>query len=368
MEPEQVCSAEAIRGLAVATHYYYQAYAINPQGTSYGGVQEFTTLNQISGITRSDSDPTNATSVSWTIEFDAATTGLTASNFSLVNTGLTSPAITGVSGAGNSWTVTADTGSGSGTLGLNFANATGLSQGISNTLPYSGQTYTIDKTAPSAPTISGISAGYFNSNQTFTVSGEAGATIEYSTNNGGLWTAYSGAVTLSTEGTYNVLARQTDQAGNGPTTSGVITLTIDKTAPSAPTITGISAGYFNSNQTFTVSGEAGATIEYSTNNGGLWTAYSGAVTLSTEGTYNVLARQTDQAGNGPTASGVITLTIDKTAPSAPTITGISAGYFNSNQTFTVSGEAGATIEYSTNNGGLWTAYSGAVTLSIRGNL
>jgi hypothetical protein len=175
-------------------------------------------------------------------------------------------------------------------------------------------TLTIDKTAPAAPSISGISAGYYNANQTFTVSGEAGATIEYSTNNGGLWTAYTGAVTLSAQGTYNVLARQTDQAGNGPTASGATTLTIDKTAPAAPSISGISAGYYNTNQTFTVSGEAGATIEYSTNNGGLWTAYSGAVTLSAEGTYNVLARQTDQAGNGPTASGAITLTIDKTAP------------------------------------------------------
>ncbi|GEM_PF-2836158 len=227
-------------------------------------------------------------------------------------------------------------------------------------------TLTIDKTAPAAPTITGISAGYYNTNQTFTVSGEAGATIEYSTNNGGLWTSYSGAVTLSAEGTYNVLARQTDQAGNGPTTSAVITLAIDKTAPTAPTISGISAGNYNTNQTFTVSGEAGATIEYSTNNGGLWAAYSGAVTLSAEGTYNVLARQTDQAGNGPTTSAAITLTIDKTAPAAPTITGISAGNYNTNQTFTVSGEAGTTIEYSTNNGGLWTAYSGAVTLSAEG--
>jgi len=357
---------EAISSLTAATHYYYQAYATNSEGTTYGGVEEFTTLNAITSINRVGSSSTNASSVSWTVEFGAALTGLTASNFSLVNSGLTGPAITGVSGSGTTWTVTADTGTGSGTLGLNLINATGLSESISNTLPYAGQTFTIDKIAPSAPTIIGISSGYFNSNQIFTVSGEAGASIEYTTNNGGLWNAYSGAVTLSAEGTYDILARQTDQAGNGPTATSIFTVTIDKSAPSAPTISGISAGNFNSNQTFTVSGEAGDTIEYSTNNGGLWTAYSGAVTLSAEGTYSVLARQTDQAGNGPTASGVITLTIDKTAPSSPNIIGISTGLYNSNQIFTVMGEAGASIEYSTNNGALWTPYTGAVTLSADG--
>ena len=252
--------------------------------------------------------------------------------------------------------------------GSNILVSLTLSDGANTTYstPISQNADPIDANNPLSPTISGISVGIYNTNQIFTVSGEASATIEYSTNNGGLWTSYSGAVTLSAEGTYNVLTRQTDQAGNGPTASAVITLTIDKTVPAAPTILGISTGTFSTNQTFTVSGEAGATMEYSTNNGGLWTAYSGAVTISAEGTHNVLARQTDQAGNGPTTSAVITLVIDKTAPTAPTISGISAGYFNTNQIFTVSGEAGATIEYSTNNGGLWTAYSGAVTLSAEG--
>ena len=316
-----------VTGLTTATDYIAQVFEYNGSAgaekyytaTATNNPKSQTTQNSVSSINRSDSDPTNATSVSWTVTFAASLTGLNTSKFSLTGTGLTGYSVSGITGSGATYTVTASTGSGSGTLRLNLSDATGLSQGISNTLPYSGQTYTIDKTAPSAPTISGISAGYFNTNQTFTVSGEAGATIEYSTNNGGLWTAYSGAVTLSAEGTYNVLARQTDQAGNGPTASAVITLTIDKTAPSAPTISGISAGYYNTNQTFTVNGEAGATIEYSTNNGGLWTAYSGAVTLSAEGTYNVLARQTDQAGNGPTASAVITLTIDKTAPTISSV-------------------------------------------------
>lgn len=139
--------SEAIGGLTAATHYYYQAYAINSEGTTYGGVQEFTTLNAVTSISRAGSTPTNAASVSWTVEFGSALTGLTASNFSLANTGLTGPSITGVTGSGTTWTVTAGTGTGSGTLGLNLANDTGLSAALSNE-PFTGEVYTIDREKP----------------------------------------------------------------------------------------------------------------------------------------------------------------------------------------------------------------------------
>jgi hypothetical protein len=331
--------------------------------SSLGGQKNIVIDNIAPTVTISStaSNPTNASPLPITITFSESVTGFVVGDISVTN------GTVGSFSTVNAYTYTASiTPAAAGTVTINVAGSVATDFAGNNNTAATALTRVYDNVAPSAPIIAGISAGYFNTNKSFTVTGEAGATIEYSTNNGGLWTAYSSAVTLTAEGTYYVLARQTDQAGNGPTTSAVITLTIDKTVPAATIITGISAGNFNTNQTFTVGGEAGATIEYSTNNGGLWTAYSGAVTLSAEGTYNVLARQTDQAGNGPTASGVITLTIDKTAPTAPTITGISAGYFKTNKSFTVSGEAGATIEYSTNNGGLWTAYSGAVTLSAEG--
>ncbi len=79
----------------------------------------------------------------------------------------------------------------------------------------------IDTTAPAAPTVSGISSGTFGSYQTFSISGEAGATIEYTINGGLSWSAYTTPVTL-TDGVYSVIARQTDQAGNqGPNTSSI---------------------------------------------------------------------------------------------------------------------------------------------------
>ena len=106
----------------------------------------------VSSIDRSDSDPTNMGAVSWTVTFADAITGLTSSNFTLTNVGLGgSPAITDVVAVGGSpavqWTVTASTGTGSGTLGLNLVNDAGLSHSVTN-LPFSGQVYTVDLVAP----------------------------------------------------------------------------------------------------------------------------------------------------------------------------------------------------------------------------
>lgn len=106
----------------------------------------------VSSIVRAATSPTAAASVSWTVTFSEAVTGVSASNFSLVSGGAVSGAsITGVSGSTTSWTVTAGTGTGSGTLGLNMTNSTGVTdsatQAVSN-LPFTGEVYTIDKTLP----------------------------------------------------------------------------------------------------------------------------------------------------------------------------------------------------------------------------
>ncbi|MCX6854659.1 MAG: fibronectin type III domain-containing protein [Verrucomicrobia bacterium] len=103
-------------------------------------------------LNRSGATPSSLASLSWQITFAQQVSGLTASNFALVNSGLGgSPAITGVSGAMGSletvWNITASTGSGDGTLDLHMVNATALNLGVTN-LPFIGQLYTIDKTAP----------------------------------------------------------------------------------------------------------------------------------------------------------------------------------------------------------------------------
>jgi hypothetical protein len=111
------------------------------------------TPSVVVSINRAAADPTNATSVSWTVIFSRSVTGVAGGNFTLVPTGLGgTPAITSVSGSGTTWTVTASTGSGSGTLGLNMTSTTGVTPAITG-LPFAGQVYTIDRTAPAVSSI-----------------------------------------------------------------------------------------------------------------------------------------------------------------------------------------------------------------------
>jgi len=110
--------------------------------------------------------PTSLNSVSWTVTFTNAVSGVAAGNFSLVNGGLGgAPAITSVAAVGGapatSWTVTASTGSGTGTLGLNMANGTSVSATIVN-LPFTGQVYTIVLVPPTVVTLAATSIGPTN--------------------------------------------------------------------------------------------------------------------------------------------------------------------------------------------------------------
>jgi hypothetical protein len=105
----------------------------------------------VTSITRASSTPTNAASVSWNVTLGGNVTGLSASNFALIPGGSVSGAsITGVTGSGASYVVTASTGTGDGTLGLNLANSTNLLPGISTALQFTGEVYTIDKTGLTA--------------------------------------------------------------------------------------------------------------------------------------------------------------------------------------------------------------------------
>lgn len=147
----------------------------------------------------------------------------------------------------------------------------------------------IDTTIPSAPTIIGITDGSYNVNQTFDITGEAGATIEYSLDNGSTWTADATA-TLSTDGTYYIVARQTDMAGNVSSNTAVITVTIDKTAPKIANITTDSpSGTYIKDQTIDIKvsfNEAvsvtGGTPTLSLDSGGtaIYTGGSGTATLT----------------------------------------------------------------------------------------
>ena len=138
--------------------------AFNPSNLNTGthtatlnGVTSFSdwTLGETSTVTsinRATATPTNAANVTWQVVFADAINGLTASNLTLANAGLVTPGINTVTATSGppttTWNVTASTGTGDGTLGLNMTGSTGLTHTITN-LPFTGEVYTIDRTAPS---------------------------------------------------------------------------------------------------------------------------------------------------------------------------------------------------------------------------
>jgi hypothetical protein len=110
---------------------------------------------RVSFITRADANPTRADSVNFTVSFSEPVTGVDANDFVLASSGLTGASITNVSGTGNAYTVTVNTGSTNGTLGLNLKDndsiidATGNplgGLGLGNGSYTLGEIYTVVKT------------------------------------------------------------------------------------------------------------------------------------------------------------------------------------------------------------------------------
>lgn len=102
-----------------------------PQG---GGVFEVSGCTDgcpvVQSIVRADADPTAAASVNYTVTFSTPVTGVNAADFALTSTGtIAGASITGVSGAGAVYTVTVDTGTGSGTLRLDVTDDNSINAG-----------------------------------------------------------------------------------------------------------------------------------------------------------------------------------------------------------------------------------------------
>jgi hypothetical protein len=114
---------------------------------------------RVTGILRADPNPTAAASVNFTVIFSESVNGVDPSDFSLAGTGgLTGTSVTGVTGAGEIYTVTASTGSGEGTLRLDLVDNDSITDGEGNPLGGSsagngdyitGESYTIDRATPS---------------------------------------------------------------------------------------------------------------------------------------------------------------------------------------------------------------------------
>jgi beta-lactamase superfamily II metal-dependent hydrolase len=224
------------------------------------------TAPTVSSIVRVEADPTKLAVVHFTATFSESVTGVSASTFALAASGVTGASITGVTGSGTTYTVTANTGSGDGTLGLNaVADAAVLdAAGNAFTAPFTGQLFTVDKTAPTVVSINRANAdptaaasvaytvtfseavtGVDATDFSITAAGPTGTSVGTITGGGTTWTVNvntgSGDGTLHLDLTDNdsIVDAATNPlggtgAGNGNATGQ--TYTIDKNAPSVVSI------------------------------------------------------------------------------------------------------------------------------------
>jgi pimeloyl-ACP methyl ester carboxylesterase len=105
----------------------------------------------VSSVIRDGISPTTSANVSFTVKFSEPVTGVDASDFVLTTTGVTGPNVGSVTGSGDTYTVTVNTGSGDGTIRLDVGDNDTVINSASASLAgefTSGQTYFIDQAPP----------------------------------------------------------------------------------------------------------------------------------------------------------------------------------------------------------------------------
>ncbi|MBI5962475.1 MAG: S-layer homology domain-containing protein [Chloroflexi bacterium] len=130
-----------------------QRGVIRPQGAvcDIGAYEYVDTISPlVTSITRANPSPTNLASVDFTVTFSESVAGVDTADFDLTTSGVSSAAVSGVSGTGSVYTVTVNTGFGNGTIRLNvISNGTILDVSL-NSLGAnftSGEVYSVIKLA-----------------------------------------------------------------------------------------------------------------------------------------------------------------------------------------------------------------------------
>jgi hypothetical protein len=345
----------------------------------------------------------SASSVSYTVTFSESVTGVDASDFSLTSTGTASGSIASVTGSGATYTVTVDTLSGDGTMRLDLnGSGTGIKNGSSIDIAggyTSGAAYTLDHTAPNAPSTPDMTAGTdtgssnsdnitSNTTPTFTGTAESGSTVTLYDTDGttvlGSGTATGGnwSITASTlsAGSHTVTAKAADAAGNVSSASSGLNLTVDAGAPTVSSVSVPSNGSYKTGQTLSFAVNTNEAVIVDTSGGtprlaltvGGSTVYanyaSGSGSTALTFAYTVQAGDTDadgiavgalQANGGTlkdTAGNNMTLTlnsvgstanvlVDTTAPTVDSVAVPSNGtyYTNQNLDFTVNFSEAVTV-------------------------
>ncbi len=235
--------------------------------------------------------------------------------------------------------------------------------------PYTVINYTNDTTAPTAPSVSGNPSSWTNGNITLTAKSTDSASgvshYSFSTTKGTYSWQTGATKSVTANGTYYVYAK--DKAGNISSPTTVTVSKIDKTKPTAPTVTGNPTAWTNGTVTLTAKSTDSASgvshYSFSTTKGAYaWqTGATKSVTANT--TYYVYAK--DAAGNISAPTTVAVGKIDKTKPTAPTVTGnptswAASATLTASATDTGSGIAGYSFSTAENNYTWQTAATKAV--------
>lgn len=219
--------------------------------------------------------------------------------------------------------------------------------------------FTVDTSAPAAPTLTSPMANALLSTGTPVISGSAepGATVTITIDGmvAGTVTANAmGAFSFTPsmplgDGMHTVSATARDAAGNVSPSSMPVAFTTDTTAPAAPVITAPATGTATNDATPTLTGtaEPGATITIRVDGMTVGTATADAMGVFTftvptalaDGMRSITATAADAAMNTGPASMPVVLTIDTLAPAAPTVTAPATGSTVATATPTLSGQA-----------------------------
>ncbi|MEO6204256.1 MAG: Ig-like domain-containing protein, partial [Mycobacteriales bacterium] len=236
-----------------------------------------------------------------------------------------------------------------------------LTDPVGNTgAPVNSVTYTLDRTPPGAPTVTGPGGTSNKTTADYAISStvEAGATAEcrltFETTPGA-WTScvLPKTYSLGADGSYFLEVRLTDQYGNLGLPGQSPTYLLDTKAPAAPVVTAPPSPAKVSAPVFTFTSDSDVTNLCSLARGGVVVAtadgcrgsYTANLTGLADGDYVLTVRSTDAAGNATSGtSGAYTY--DTTAPIPPSVTGPKGPSQNRTPVFTWTGEIGAKPECS----------------------
>ncbi len=245
--------------------------------------------------------------------------------------------------------------------------------------------FSVDATAPAAPTLAAIASPTRADPVPVSGSAEAGSTVELfldAVSVGTTTAAPSGAFAFSLAGvapdSHSVRAVASDAVGNASPQSGPRTFVVDRVAPGLATLDLLDGAVFDSaaapGGVVPLSGtsELGSSVEVELDGvflgttvpapGGTWTAGVGLL----DGQHQVRVRATDAAGNVGAWSASKLFTLDATPPGAPVLAALASPTAALSIQVTGTAEAGATISVYVDAAlaGTTAAVGGAFSLSV----